>query len=310
MHVKRNDAYSYCCCCAVSIPQLASKCVAHMARLFDQCFIESREPRQDKFLVVLASAATFGGPWKAQPQRNATHMAAAQSDPIAVLDDPLPNHWHWHWHWHSHNSTAMMTTITMMTMTQSGRSIPKSNTVGLPLARFGQRFFALLSVLMVTSCLTQQATALQLTPQTTPESVVRSQLDALQIDDIYEVFKYASPSNKAMTGPWQRFSEMVRSPPYHHLVGHARANVVLEVRSKMAPDCWGGLVQVLPPFIEQASDDADIDSDSNSNGDGVNSSTMTTAATSRSVEFWWYLSRCTEGPYAGCYMVDSVKPKR
>jgi hypothetical protein len=117
------------------------------------------------------------------------------------------------------------------------------------------------------------ALAFPLTPTTTPESIVQLQLQALQEDDMYSVFKFASPNNKAMTGPWQRFGAMVRSPPYHHLVGHREADVLLGVTSG---DNWRGLVRVLSKSSELP------------------------------VEYWWALSRCTEGPFPGCYMVDAV----
>lgn len=90
---------------------------------------------------------------------------------------------------------------------------------------------------------------------------------------MYSVFKFASPNNKAMTGPWQRFGAMVRSPPYHHLVEHREAHVLLVVTSG---DSWRGLVRVLSKTSELP------------------------------VEYWWVLSRSTEGPFSGCYMVDTV----
>jgi hypothetical protein len=140
------------------------------------------------------------------------------------------------------------------------------------------RLFCFVRFLAFASCFLNVVVALAgftLTPTTTPESIVQLQLQALQEDDMYSVFKFASPNNKAMTGPWQRFGAMVRSPPYHHLVGHRQADVLLGVTSGDTSS-WRGLVRVSSKTSELP------------------------------VEYWWVLSRCTEGPFLGCYMVDTV----
>ena len=47
-------------------------------------------------------------------------------------------------------------------------------------------------------------------PSLSPLAVVTAQLDALSAGDVAASFSFASPSNKAATGPWQRFEMMVR----------------------------------------------------------------------------------------------------
>uniref|UniRef100_A0A7S4MB85 Ig-like domain-containing protein n=1 Tax=Odontella aurita TaxID=265563 RepID=A0A7S4MB85_9STRA len=130
------------------------------------------------------------------------------------------------------------------------------------------------------------AGAFQVSPSVPPDAVVRSQLLALQNDDMYTVFKFASPSNKAVTGPWQRFGEMVRTPPYAALVRHSRAEIMLTVSSS-DDTAYRCLVQVWPdPNREPAMPAPPF------------------------VEYWWDLSRSFEkdSPYQGCYMVDGVRP--
>ena len=129
-----------------------------------------------------------------------------------------------------------------------------------------------------------------ITPQTSPESIVKTQLIALQQDDIEEVFKYASPKNKELTGPWERFSAMVHSQPYHHLVKHKKAEILLvtELSFRNNHSSWSCLVRVIP-------------------GDNI-SSKMKKEKNAKVVEYWWLLSRCTSGPFKSCYMVDSVLP--
>lgn len=56
----------------------------------------------------------------------------------------------------------------------------------------------------------------------TPETVVRRQVEAIRAsvaspERIRECFAFASPGNRAMTGPVERFAEMVMSEPYTSL---------------------------------------------------------------------------------------------
>ena len=55
-------------------------------------------------------------------------------------------------------------------------------------------------------------------PSLSPEEVVRIQLSALcnrrELNGIVECFRFASPKNRAATGPIERFASMVTSPPY------------------------------------------------------------------------------------------------
>ena len=136
--------------------------------------------------------------------------------------------------------------------------------------------------------------ALILSPQTSPESIVQTQLLALQKDDIEEVFKYASPKNKELTGPSERFGAMVRRPPYHYLVNHKKAEILITSETSFRDDrsSWSCLVRVIP-------------SSNTSRGNMLDSDKQ---ETSKVVEYWWLLSRCASGPYKSCYMVDSVLP--
>jgi hypothetical protein len=119
-----------------------------------------------------------------------------------------------------------------------------------------------------------------LSPSTTPEQIILSQLASLQKDDMNGVYEFASPANKQRTGDVITFGNMVRTGPYKYLVGHKKADILLEstmVASKQY------LVRVVPSeSLENPS--------------------------KRVVEYWWSLSRCNAGPHAGCYLVDAVIP--
>ncbi len=75
-------------------------------------------------------------------------------------------------------------------------------------------------------------------PSLSPQDVVSIQIEALQNNDIpYEdrgievTFNFASPANKRMTGPLERFKEMVRNPVYGPMINHRSAkyeNLVVE----------------------------------------------------------------------------------
>ncbi len=67
-------------------------------------------------------------------------------------------------------------------------------------------------------------------PSLSPQDVVSIQIEALRNNDIpYEdrgievTFNFASPANKRMTGPLERFKEMVRSPIYGPMINHRDA---------------------------------------------------------------------------------------
>ncbi len=75
-------------------------------------------------------------------------------------------------------------------------------------------------------------------PSLSPQDVVSIQIEALQNNDIpYEdrgievTFNFASPANKRMTGPLERFKAMVRNPVYGPMINHRSAkyeNLVVE----------------------------------------------------------------------------------
>ena len=65
-------------------------------------------------------------------------------------------------------------------------------------------------------------------PSLSPRDVVLAQLAALAADDpadhngIRRTFLFASPDNKAVTGPQERFVQLVQSPAYAPLLGARR----------------------------------------------------------------------------------------
>ncbi len=67
-------------------------------------------------------------------------------------------------------------------------------------------------------------------PSLSPQDVVSIQIEALGNNDIphenrgIEVtFNFASPANKRMTGPLERFAAMVRNPTYGPMIDHLSA---------------------------------------------------------------------------------------
>lgn len=70
-------------------------------------------------------------------------------------------------------------------------------------------------------------------PDLTPREVVEIQLDALRDNDqpstnsgIEQVWAFAHPDNRAVTGPLPRFKRMLKGPGYGVLINHSRAEVV------------------------------------------------------------------------------------
>ncbi|MDR9406288.1 MAG: DUF4864 domain-containing protein [Spiribacter sp.] len=79
-------------------------------------------------------------------------------------------------------------------------------------------------------------TILQPTPSRQAQEVVSIQLNALKNNDsptkdagIAQVWAFAHPQNKNMTGPLPRFTRMIRSPGYAVLLNH-RKHEISEVR--------------------------------------------------------------------------------
>lgn len=115
-------------------------------------------------------------------------------------------------------------------------------------------------------------------PSLSPGEVVRIQLEALQRNDedddggIATVFQFASPANRSMTGPFDRFVQLVKTPEYRPMLNHRRA--------EPGPLITSG------DLAEQRV-------------------TITTAAGDR-VAYVFVLARQREGVYAGCWMTEGV----
>jgi len=118
-------------------------------------------------------------------------------------------------------------------------------------------------------------------PSLTPEEVVRIQMGALgenddpTLDRGAEItFRFASPANKALTGPIARFKMMVHSPNYEPMIDHRSAryeNVVID------------------------RDNATID-------------VIVLTKDNAFLGYRFTLSRQLGGGCAGCWMTDSVVP--
>jgi hypothetical protein len=70
-------------------------------------------------------------------------------------------------------------------------------------------------------------------PELSPEQVVQYQIEALQHNDepkldtgIERAFRFASPSNKQMTGPLEKFIRIVKSPVYSPMVNSVSSSIV------------------------------------------------------------------------------------
>ena len=116
-------------------------------------------------------------------------------------------------------------------------------------------------------------------PSLSPNDVVRIQLEALQRNDesdgdggIATVFQFASPANRSMTGPFDRFVELVKTPEYRPMLNHRRAEP--------------------GPLI--------------TSGDLAEQRVTITTAGGDRVAYVFVLARQREGAYAGCWMTEGV----
>jgi hypothetical protein len=145
-----------------------------------------------------------------------------------------------------------------------------------------KRVFAAVGIWMLwfgVSPLSSEPLDLNPNPNLTPQQVVEFQLDALRHNDeptadagIARSFRFASPSNRLVTGPLAHFSEIVHSAAYAALL----KSQVSEVR---------GIV------VE---------------GDSAKVYVIVTSANGLQLKFLFMLSRQTQGDYRDCWMTDSV----
>ena len=113
-------------------------------------------------------------------------------------------------------------------------------------------------------------------PTLSPAEVIRIQLEALRNNDeqdrgIAVAFRFASPANRANTGPLARFIPMIKQGPYA---------LMLDFR-----DAIYGPVETVADRARQR---------------------VTLTGTRETMTYWFYLSRQSEPPYVDCWMTDSV----
>lgn len=100
----------------------------------------------------------------------------------------------------------------------------------------GHAMKRLLLIAALCACLVAPVTAERLKqtepdPSLSPQDVVRIQMEALRDNDtpydnrgIEVTFNFASPANKRLTGPIERFTAMVHHPVYAPMINHRSAN--------------------------------------------------------------------------------------
>lgn len=116
-------------------------------------------------------------------------------------------------------------------------------------------------------------------PDLDPDEVVKIQLDALQNNDLTDdddgirtAFRFASPGNQEVTGPLERFVDLVKNPLYAPLIGFERAEV--------------GIMLILGDYAQQR--------------------VRVINARKGITTYVFTLSRQADAPYEGCWMTDNV----
>ena len=117
-------------------------------------------------------------------------------------------------------------------------------------------------------------------PALTPGEVVRIQLEALRHNDgqnrgIAVAYRFASPSNRANTGPFPRFAAMIKNGPYALMLDFREARY--------------GPVEIVSNRARQR---------------------VTLTGASGRMTYWFYLSRQVAPPYEDCWMTDAVYIER
>ena len=123
-------------------------------------------------------------------------------------------------------------------------------------------------------------TATKPDPGLSPADVVRIQIESLRINGlsdngIYTTYRFASPSNKRVTGPYERFAQMIKSPPYRAML-NARTIAYGNIR---------------------ISDTRAIQEVRLTGADGIN------------ITYIFFLRRQSDAPFEGCWMTEAVIAK-
>jgi hypothetical protein len=137
----------------------------------------------------------------------------------------------------------------------------------------------LLLLMVRMSALSSEPLDLSPNPSLSPQQVVEFQLEALRHNNeptadagIQRSFRFASPSNRLVTGPLSHFSEIVHSAPYSALLG-SQGSIVR-----------GVIVQ----------------------GSEAKVYVTVTSANGSQLNFLFMLSRQGQADYRDCWMTDSV----
>jgi hypothetical protein len=118
-------------------------------------------------------------------------------------------------------------------------------------------------------------------PKLTPEEVVQYQVSALQRNDdphvdagIERTYRFASPSNKNLTGPLEHFVSIVKSPAYSPMVNNLASLVI------------GSAIQ----------------------GDHAKVAIRVTPDKGSQLTYLFVLTKQHDGEFNDCWMTDSVVP--
>lgn len=121
----------------------------------------------------------------------------------------------------------------------------------------------------------------QPSPSLSPRDVVRLQVEALADNDapyedagIEAAFAFASPANKAATGPLRRFRTLFDTPTYGPMIDHLGA-------------------EYSEPQVRETQARVGV---------------ILTTTAGRRAGYLFQLSRQTDAPYAQCWMTDAVMP--
>jgi hypothetical protein len=141
------------------------------------------------------------------------------------------------------------------------------------------RILILLSCASASGAAPSQLADLVPRPELSPQEVVQYQVDALQQNDdpksdagIERAFRFASPSNKQVTGPLEKFVQIVKSPAYSSLLNNRSSAIV------------GSEVE----------------------GDQAKIAVKIVAADGREMTYVFILSEQHEGDFNNCWMTDAV----
>ncbi|KAL7515790.1 hypothetical protein ACHAWX_000867 [Stephanocyclus meneghinianus] len=113
--------------------------------------------------------------------------------------------------------------------------MPASHIISVPVLRYSRRALLTTTLLFLPTSHSFSLPSIPSSPSSnaardsTGERLVKTQLIHYQTNNLSDAYSLCSPWNQEATGSLEDFEELVNTPPYDLILGHERADIMMEV---------------------------------------------------------------------------------